>query len=65
MTGSYDYNLDLSRRRAAAVVAALGARFGVASGRLEPAGVGPLAPLAENATEEGRAQNRRVELVRR
>ncbi len=65
MTGSVDYNMDLSRRRAAAVVAALTGRFGVAAGRLQPAGVGPLAPVADNATEEGRALNRRVELVRR
>lgn len=65
MTGSYDYNLDLSRRRAAAVVAALTGRFGVAADRLEPAGVGPLAPVAQNSTEEGRALNRRVELVQR
>ncbi|MGD9917908.1 MAG: OmpA family protein [Paenirhodobacter sp.] len=65
MTGGYDYNLDLSRRRAAAVVTALTGRFGIAASRLEPAGVGPLAPVAENTTEEGRALNRRVELVKR
>jgi len=65
MTGSTDYNLDLSRRRAAAVVAVLTGRFGIAASRLEPAGVGPLAPVAENATEAGRALNRRVELVKR
>jgi outer membrane protein OmpA-like peptidoglycan-associated protein len=65
MTGGYDYNLDLSRRRAAAVVAALTARFDVARDRLEPAGVGPLSPVADNQSEDGRALNRRVELVRR
>ncbi|HBS51237.1 MAG TPA: hypothetical protein DEA05_14675 [Rhodobacteraceae bacterium] len=65
MTGGVDYNMDLSRRRAASVVAALTGRFGVAPDRLAPAGVGPLAPVADNATEEGRALNRRVELVRR
>ena len=36
---------------------------GIARDRLVPAGVGPLAPVATNATEEGRAKNRRVELV--
>lgn len=65
MTGSYDYNMDLSRRRAAAVVAALTGRFDVPAARLQPAGVGPLSPVADNATEEGRALNRRVELVQR
>ncbi|MBB4285072.1 OmpA family protein [Roseospira goensis] len=65
MTGGHAYNMDLSRRRAAAVVAALTGRFGVAPDRLVPAGVGPLAPVARNDTEAGRALNRRVELVRR
>ena len=65
MTGSYDYNIDLSRRRAEAVVAALTGRFDLPAAQLEPAGVGPLAPVAENTTEDGRALNRRVELVRR
>ncbi len=61
--GTLDYNLDLSRRRAAAVVAALTTGHGIAADRLRPAGVGPLAPAAPNTTEEGRAKNRRVELV--
>lgn len=65
ITGTYGYNLDLSRRRAAAVVTALIARHGISPARLEPAGVGPLAPVAENASEAGRTLNRRVELVRR
>lgn len=65
MTGGYEYNMDLSRRRAAAVVAALTTRFDVAAGRLTPAGVGPLSPVADNRTEDGRALNRRVELVQR
>jgi hypothetical protein len=38
--------------------------YGVAAGRLRPAGVGPLAPAATNTTEQGRALNRRVELVK-
>jgi outer membrane protein OmpA-like peptidoglycan-associated protein len=63
--GELDYNMDLSRRRAEAVVAALTSRHGIARDRLRPAGVGPLAPAATNVTEEGRALNRRVELVQR
>lgn len=65
MTGGYDYNLDLSRRRAAAVVAALTGRFGLDAGRLQAAGVGPLVPVADNTTDNGRGLNRRVELVQR
>lgn len=65
MTGGHDYNMDLSQRRAKAVVTALTERFGVSAARLMSAGVGPLAPVASNDSEEGRAKNRRVELVRR
>jgi OmpA-OmpF porin, OOP family len=61
--GGYDYNIDLSRRRADAVVKALTSKHGVAATRLKPAGAGLLAPVAPNGTEEGRAKNRRVELV--
>lgn len=63
--GSLESNLDLSRRRAQAVVDALTARSGVAASRIVPAGVGPLAPVASNDEEAGRARNRRVELVLR
>lgn len=63
--GGYEFNLDLSRRRAQAVVDALVSQHGVSANRVVPAGVGPLAPLASNATAEGQAQNRRVELVKR
>ncbi len=59
------YNLDLSSRRAAAVKAALGARFGIAGTRLTTAGFGESRPQDRNDTLEGRARNRRVELVRR
>jgi outer membrane protein OmpA-like peptidoglycan-associated protein len=62
-TGTYEYNLDLSKRRAASVVKALVRNHGVAAGRLKAVGVGPVAPVASNETEEGRAKNRRVELV--
>ncbi|HET8624495.1 MAG TPA: DUF4892 domain-containing protein [Gemmatimonadales bacterium] len=62
--GGYEYNMGLSSRRAAAVVKELTSRHGVAVARLKPAGTGPLAPVAPNDTEEGRAKNRRVELVK-
>jgi OOP family OmpA-OmpF porin len=61
--GTPDYNLDLSRRRAASVVRALISSYGVAASRLSSFGCGPYAPVASNETEEGRAKNRRVELV--
>jgi outer membrane protein OmpA-like peptidoglycan-associated protein len=64
-TGKREYNQELSQERAAAVVDALVQRHGVARQRLEPHGVGPLAPVASNATDSGRSKNRRVELVER
>lgn len=62
--GAQDYNQPLSQRRAAAVVDAL-VKQGIDKSRLAPAGVGMLAPVTSNETEEGRARNRRVELVKR
>jgi len=62
--GTFDYNIDLSKKRAAAVVAALTARVPGASGRLTPCGVGYQCPIATNEAEEGRAKNRRVALVK-
>lgn len=62
--GGYDYNMGLSQRRAKAVRDALVADYGIAEGRLASAGVGYLAPMATNESEDGRALNRRVELVR-
>lgn len=61
--GQLDYNMRLSKARAEAVVEALTADYGIASGRLRAAGVGPLAPAAANTSDDGRAKNRRVELV--
>lgn len=58
------YNLELSRRRAAAVKAALVGRYRVDARRLTTSGFGESQPKDTNATLEGRAQNRRVELVR-
>jgi outer membrane protein OmpA-like peptidoglycan-associated protein len=63
--GDVGHNLKLSRARANAVVKALSTRLGVGVGRLEAHGVGQLAPVAPNTTEEGCARNRRVELVER
>jgi outer membrane protein OmpA-like peptidoglycan-associated protein len=61
--GSLEYNMDLSTRRAKAVEAALIESYGIAPSRLSAWGAGYLAPVASNQTEEGRAKNRRVELV--
>jgi outer membrane protein OmpA-like peptidoglycan-associated protein len=61
--GSLTYNLDLSQRRAESVVKALVTLHGADRTRMVANGVGPLAPMASNKTEEGRSKNRRVELV--
>jgi len=61
-TGDFNYNLQLSERRAKTMVDAL-VKAGVAANRLAAVGMGSLSPVAPNDTAEGRAQNRRVELV--
>jgi outer membrane protein OmpA-like peptidoglycan-associated protein len=61
--GTYDHNMDLSRRRAEAVAQALVSSYQIARTRLRTAGIGFLAPVGSNATDEGRTLNRRVELV--
>lgn len=61
--GGLESNIALSKRRAEAVDAALVAQYGIAASRLSAYGVADLAPVASNSTEEGRAKNRRVELV--
>lgn len=63
--GTLDDNMELSRRRAEEVVRTLIANYGILGERLTPMGVADLAPLASNASEEGRARNRRVEMVAR
>ena len=60
-TGSDAYNLDLSQRRAASVTNYLTSR-GVSRARIESIGYGEQYPVADNTTEVGRAQNRRVEI---
>lgn len=64
-TGSAEANIRLSQRRAERVRDALVTRYGVSPARLTAQGVGAATPVASNDTENGRQQNRRVELVRR
>ncbi|MDH3274881.1 MAG: DUF4892 domain-containing protein [Gammaproteobacteria bacterium] len=61
--GAYDYNMDLSSRRAASVVHALVEDNRIDAARLKAGGAGYLSPVASNRTEAGRAKNRRVQLV--
>jgi outer membrane protein OmpA-like peptidoglycan-associated protein len=56
-------NIDLSKRRAASVVQSLTTQFGVPAAQLQSFGAGPYSPVASNRSEDGRALNRRVELV--
>lgn len=61
--GDFDYNLGLSMSRATAVLRYLSTEHGIAAACLRAAGAGMMSPLASNRSEEGRARNRRVELV--
>jgi outer membrane protein OmpA-like peptidoglycan-associated protein len=61
--GGLEGNIALSQRRAASVVERLVGQHGVPRAQLSAAGAGYLAPRASNLTEEGRALNRRVEVV--
>ena len=63
-TGTKAGNGPLSEKRAASVVAWL-VKHGIAPARLTAAGLGDTQPIADNKTEEGRAKNRRVELVKK
>ena len=63
--GALDYNLKLSQQRAQAVVDALVKGYGIAPARLSAHGVGPLSPAKTNRSEQGKSQNRRVEMVAR
>ena len=62
-TGDFNHNQKLSEARAQSVVKELTGKYGIAANRLKGHGVGPLAPVASNSTNEGKAKNRRVELV--
>jgi outer membrane protein OmpA-like peptidoglycan-associated protein len=63
--GAFDHNLALSRQRAQAVVDRLVQEYKIAAARLSAHGVGPLSPARSNATDRGKAANRRVEMVAR
>lgn len=63
--GQFNYNMELSHKRAASVVKALVETYGIAANRLQAEGVGYLSPVATNDSDPGRALNRRVELVKR
>lgn len=62
--GTLEGNMKLSQGRAQSVVQALIKTHGIAAARLKAYGSGPYAPVASNDSEEGRAKNRRVELVK-
>ena len=61
--GQFAHNVRLSQDRAEAVVKSLVAQHGIDGSRLVPFGCGPTVPVASNVNEDGRAKNRRVELV--
>jgi outer membrane protein OmpA-like peptidoglycan-associated protein len=63
-SGNAAHNVDLSKRRAEAVKSVLVSQFKVDGGRLTTAGLGASKPMSPNDTPLGRAQNRRVELVK-
>ncbi|EOC1472118.1 OmpA family lipoprotein [Cronobacter turicensis] len=61
-TGGQALNMKLSQQRAESVASALITQ-GVAANRIRTSGMGPANPVASNSTEEGKAQNRRVEIT--
>jgi outer membrane protein OmpA-like peptidoglycan-associated protein len=65
MTGDLKHNMELSDKRAKAVVDVLVKEYGISAKRLTGKGVGPLCPVSSNKTDEGKQLNRRVELVER
>jgi hypothetical protein len=62
---NYLFNIELSQKRAVAVVSELVSRYTIDAASLTPVGVGPLCPVESNRSPQGRAKNRRVELVER
>jgi len=62
-TGDFDANLKLSTERAQAVTNELVTKYGVKSEQLKAYGDGQTSPVATNKTDEGKAKNRRVEIV--
>ena len=63
MVGDAASNVKLSQARAQSVITALVSKHGIAASRLTAFGNGPYAPVASNKTDDGKAKNRRVELV--
>jgi OOP family OmpA-OmpF porin len=61
--GALDPNVALSKRRATAVMQRLLRTYGVSRAQVAADGVGYLSPVASNLTADGRAQNRRVEVI--
>ena len=61
--GEFGSNMDLSKRRADSVISALSSQYKVDRKRLTPVGVSFASPVAPNTSEDGKAKNRRVELV--
>ncbi|MDZ4867862.1 MAG: OmpA family protein [Alphaproteobacteria bacterium] len=61
--GKLDYNTGLSQRRAEAVVKALSSKYGIDAKRMTARGIASLSPVTTNRTDDGRAKNRRVEMV--
>jgi outer membrane protein OmpA-like peptidoglycan-associated protein len=64
-TGNAAHNMDLSKRRAEAVKNILVSQFSIDAGRLTTAGFGATKPIDTNDTAAGKANNRRVEFVRK
>ena len=63
MQGSFENNLDLSKKRANSVLEVLATEYGINSSRMDAQGLGPLAPEVSNKDPEGRSKNRRVVIV--
>jgi len=61
--GNFKHNMDLSKRRASAVANELIKKYEIQANRLTPVGIGPVSPAVSNDSDDGRKQNRRVELV--
>jgi outer membrane protein OmpA-like peptidoglycan-associated protein len=57
-------NLDLSKRRSISVKNTLSSEYGIETARIETDGIGESEPIAPNTTSEGKAKNRRVELIK-
>lgn len=64
-TGNFESNVKLSQNRANAVVKMLVSEYGVIANQIKPYGIGSTSPKMSNLTEDGKARNRRVELVER